>query len=749
MADADPSGSPRASGTAALVTLLGVAALLVGCAPPRLAVQPVSCAVDLRLDPAAHTLDARASLELRRLEPPAGPERKMLVELKLHPDLVLDSVETDDAMLLARKSRKGRASKRDKDTVVPTTHRLLLEGPGETIRLNLGYRGTLFQDVAAGEKEGEIHNFAVSAHIGTDGVYLDGDGYWYPVLVQPEDADPASELTDYRLTADPVEGFELIAGLEREQDGADSRLRWSSPFPLDGMVLLGGPLVRASRPHGEVRLHAVLAPGKEAVAQDILDATAEYLDRYVPLVGPYPFHEFTVLEAFFSSGFAFPTCTQIVGSQLSEHKQYRRHGYLDHELLHNWWGNGILVDREDGNWCEGLASYMGNYYGYVLDGDEAGARKERRNQSNFLSSLEPDEDKPLGTFGLEDGAGRGVGYMKAAAVFHMLERRIGADAMFAGLRLLTAERMGKFTNWEHLREAMERASGAVLGPFFEQWVRRGGAPLLSLESAAWQPGSEELRLSISQGPTDFALDVPVRLFYGERTVDMVVSVDAPIDEVVVPCESAGLTAVELDPDYHVFRKLRPEEAMPTSSLTKRGEKLLIVVPAEKLSDPYQQVVDSFTRAVLLDENDAPKKGHEVEVRKSAEVDAEDLAASSVLIIGDAVRASAVQRLLERTHSPVTWTDAGFRIEDDAYEGPGHAVLMTVHHPDREKAGVTVYLGNSTAALANARVLSFYGNSLLVFESPVTEQAPAADGGGMPPTKVVRRMDFEFHDRIDF
>ena len=92
---------------------------------------------------------------------------------------------------------------------------------------------------------------------------------------------------------------------------------------------------------------------------------------------------------------------------------------------------------------------MGNYYGYVLDGDEAGARKERRNQSNFLSSIEPDEDKPLGTFGLEDGAGRGVGYMKAAAVFHMLERRIGADAMFAGLDLT------------HVRERDDQSNGPV------------------------------------------------------------------------------------------------------------------------------------------------------------------------------------------------------------------------------------------------------------------------------------------------
>lgn len=209
--------------------------------------------------------------------------------------------------------------------------------------------------------------------------------------------------------------------------GATSgRLHWRSPFPLDGLVLLGGPLQHSKREHGGIQLNALLAPGKAAVGDDLLTASAEVLDRYQPLIGPYPYRDFTVLEAFFSSGFAFPTCTQIAGNQLSEHKQYRRHGYLDHELLHNWWGNGVFVDPGDGNWCEALTTYLANYAGHVLDGDAEGARKQRRNYSSFLSALPAEDDKPLGTFGHAGGAGRGIGYEKGAAVFHMLSARSAA-----------------------------------------------------------------------------------------------------------------------------------------------------------------------------------------------------------------------------------------------------------------------------------------------------------------------------------
>ena len=43
-------------------------------------------------------------------------------------------------------------------------------------------------------------------------------------------------------------------------------------------------------------------------------------------------------------------------------------------------------------------------------------------------------DKPLGTFGLDDGAGRGIGYQKAASVFHMLEEKIGREPITPRVR---------------------------------------------------------------------------------------------------------------------------------------------------------------------------------------------------------------------------------------------------------------------------------------------------------------------------
>ena len=183
-----------------------------------------------------------------------------------------------------------------------------------------------------------------------------------------------------------------------------------------------------------------------------------------------------------------------------------------------------------------------------------------------------------------------------------------------------------------------------------------------------------------------------------------------------------------------------------ASATERAQDS--VAPAGDLPEGYQFVVDSYTKAVLGDEED-PKQDHEVDVRTPDAVDTEDLTESSVLVVGDAVRHPTIREFLGRTRSPVEWTTGAFSVEAEEYAGPGQAVFLTVHHPDLHDGGVTVYYGNSEAALSNARVLGYYPNSLLVFDTPEGESAGVSSATEMPRAEVVRRMDFEFPHRLDF
>ena len=524
----------QTAGRAAAITgLITIVCGGTGCVTaPRLPVQAERYHLQVRLDPATHRLVGRTevNLVLARDEglPSDGP---VAVALLLHPDLKITRVTASGAMV--KRHRAGAAKPEAGDEFAPREHLVVLAKPTEAMTLFVDYAGELLQDVSAGEKPGQIHNFEMRAHIANEGIYL-GEAYWYPQPEADEEAPP--RLAHYTVVADPVPGFELIVGAEQDQELYDQagRLVWHSPYPLDGVVLVGGTHeVHRAEHHGR-QIAAYLRPSQARHARGLLGAVKRYLDRYEPLIGPYPARHYAVVDNFFSSGFAFPTFTLLSSAVINMgERSQNRHGFLDHEMLHCWWGNGIHVDPRDGNWCEALTSYAANYYGHVLDGDELNARRKRRNWSHFLSRLEPEKDKPLGTFDRDDGCGRGIGYNKGAMVFHMLARKIGQETFWAAMRRFTDQYVGEYASWDDIQRVCEEESGMSLATFFHQWVRCSGAPVITAEEARYNSAEQTLALLLSQGEPAFDLDVPVRINHADGMLDVTVSLTEPSKEITV------------------------------------------------------------------------------------------------------------------------------------------------------------------------------------------------------------------------
>lgn len=728
--------SARFEGCFRLIWLTGVVMVVavMGCTP-QYHVRATDYQVKVNVDPVTHTLVGRATLTLRPIEDREVPEGSVWVGFDLNEKLSVSDVRVDGARLKSRRAKAPRKSS-EKASSKYRSHILTLDRAAADLVITVDYSGELHQDVEAGEKAGEIHNFGVSAHIAPEGTYLAPGGYWYPTPVfdNEDEVDPDLFLANWRLEADRIDDYELVASAHRDESETDG-YAWNSPHRLTGVMLAGGPHDVWSKQISGVDLRVHLQHtddadeknANETIARNYLDHVSEYIERYEPLLGPFPYEQYTIVENFFSSGFAFPTMTLFGPAVMHMGDNSFRHGYLDHELVHSWWGCGVEVDQRDGNWCEALTTYCTNYHGFVLDGDSAGARKKRRDHSNFLSRIKPKHDKPLGTFGLDDGAGRGIAYSKGAAVFHMLARTIGQDEFWHACRILTERYMGRHASWDDLKAAFEEAGGRNLDEFFEQWVRGGGAPSLTLVSADYDAARGMLSVEIDQGNDGFAVDLPLRVHFDDGHEDIVVGIRHAHETLSVPVDRAP-RSVELDPDYHVFRKLKRSEIMPTTAITKSAKTLTIVVPPGKLLDGYATVRDDF-------ENSRGRRRAARTIVADDSLEAGALAAGGVLILGDAARHPVVRALLTRTDCPIDWTAGGFAIGERSFTEPGHAVLCSVHHPDTPDDGVTIYAGNSEDALANAAILGFYANSMLVFE--------AGDR-----TEVVLRRDFESRQVID-
>ncbi len=679
--------------------------------------------LEVQLDPSSHRLTGRATIDLVRADvEPVDPRRPAEFALEIHPDLRITGVRGAGAKVRSfRRLRipKGLAPTAEDADSPPAVRKYVvaIARPSEAMTLFVTYDGPLFQDVAAGEKPGEIHNFLMRAHIGNDGIYL-GDGSWYPRPAR--DGDSAPPPAHFTLLTDRVEGIELVAGGEKDSQlgEATGKIAWRSPFPLTEMVLVGGAHEVHRDQHRGVEIAVHLKPSQSEHAVGLIDSVKNNLDRYEPLIGTYPARQYTIVDNFFSSGFAFP-CFTLLSSAVIDmgERSQRTHGYLDHEFLHSWWGNGVHVDPRDGNWCEALASYGANYYGFVLDDRESEARKKRRNYVHFLSRIKPESDKPLGTFGQKDGCSRSIAYDKGAMVFHMLARKMGQDSFWKAIQDFNRQFVGRYASWEDIRSVCEKNSGLDLTPFFRQWVRQSGAPVLAVEQARHNSSEGTVAVNVVQDRSDFDLEVPLRFNGPGGVEDVSVAFTGPAVERVVSVANPPHT-VELDPDYHLFRRLDPASILPTTASTRSGSAITCVLPWGESADDYEPICDLFLSGFKVAERRtrSPK-----DLRPDA-----DLAERCVLILGEAVRDPAVDAFLSAIEFPIRWTDGGFEFDDVEYNEPGDAVLCTVRHPGVSGGGVTIVYANSKEAIPSARLIPFYDQSMVIFQ------------GGMPSV----RQDFE-------
>jgi hypothetical protein len=719
---------------------LAALAAVCGCAAPG-SLQATTYDVRVQLDPPTHGLNGQTVVSLQR-EPPYGlASGPITVEFALNRALNVTSLNGHGVKVREHTRREPDATKPATEpdtTALLAIHRLVLDAAEPECTLTFEYSGALVQDVQAGEKRGQIHNLMMAAHISNDGIFLDENGGWYP-QVYHDPAHAQGALAAYRLTVDPVSGMQLVAGADPDGQASQrtGKLAWKSKYPLTGLVLVGGAHQVKEQDVGpiHVELHYSVPTDEQSRAAiekntDLfLAAAGEYLQRYTPLIGPYPFARYTIVENFFSSGFAFPEFTLLNKVLLQMGPRALMHGYLDHEMLHSWWGNTVYVDPADGDWCEALTSYCANYYGYVADGDEPGARSQRRNCCVGVSRLKPEEHKPLGKFNRPDGPGRDIGYGKGAMVFYMLSRQIGQDTFWATLRQLTRDYTGKFANWQTLQRVFEQQSGANLERFFRDWVRADDTPRLELQRAAWRDRDGVLDVTLTQGSTAFALAVPLRIVHADgSTTDETANLATPTATVHLHLKQPP-TSVILDPDYQVLRQLRPEEIIPSGATTRADHKLLIVKPAGPLSPFYERVIEDFT---------GQPGSKEVTQSDAADVTPAELARQSVLILGDAVQSPPVAAFLARAKCPLHWLASGFALDGVVYAKTEQAVLCTVHHPDLPEAGVTIYRGHSETALGRSDLLGFYRDSLVVFETTSRE----VDGKPVYECHPTTRKDFE-------
>jgi hypothetical protein len=578
--------------------------------------------------------------------------------------------------------------------------------PGQTT-LTVGYSGVVDFGLSD-QKEEYTRGFRESAGmLDSRGLYLTGASYWYPAFDK--------ELVDFDLEVTQPAGWHVISqghGTSRDARGAS---RWESGGAMDEIDLVGGPLHVWRAMAGPVETLVYLHDRDEALAGRYLAATAQYLEMYGQLIGPYPYRKFALVENFWETGYGMPTFT-LLGHDIIRFPFIITSSY-PHEILHNWWGNAVFVDYESGNWCEGLTAYLADHLIQEQRGN--GEEYRRSTLQKYRDYVREGRDFPLTAFRSRESAStEAVGYGKALMAFHMLRLQVGDQAFRQILARFYQDFAGRRASFADFRATAEAVSGRDLRRFFSDFVERAGAPSLVLEVTAVRRDPSrggtgfvvDGTLRQAQGGDPFVIDVPIVAQTAAGAVQQVVHLASAAQRFTMATPDAPLM-VDADPWFDVFRKLDPRETPPSVSQMFGEPRVLAILPS---ADPPADL-DAW-RALF---RSWQSESHAVEVKLDSEV--ADLPRDRAVWI-----AGLGNRWLQRA---LAAAPRGFKRGDSRLEFDGmsaelakNTLVVTARHPGNVEKAVGLIVADSVAALpALGRKLPHYGKySYLGYEGSAAD-----------------------------
>jgi aminopeptidase N len=208
--------------------------------------------------------------------------------------------------------------------------------------------------------------------------------------------------------------------------------------------------------------------------QTMIDRTAEYLETFAQLFGPYPF-----------PAEKYGHCMAPLGGGM-EHQTMTTQGTFGfslttHELAHQWWGNYVTCASWRDIWVnEGFATYSTSLSYQLLD--TAWVDDDLNGLESAILS------EPGGSVYVDDTTSVArifsarLTYYKGAFILHTLRWLINDDALFfGGLQHYLQKFAFSTATGADFRDAMEEYTGLDLDEFFDQWYYGQGYPNYTLE----------------------------------------------------------------------------------------------------------------------------------------------------------------------------------------------------------------------------------------------------------------------------
>lgn len=443
--------------------------------------------------------------------------------------------------------------------------------------LVLSYTGKIFDEIKTGAVQYARGFSETSGIISSNGVYLAGATNWISRFEN-------NELHTFTLQVEIDKDWTAVSQGTRITNllAGDKRIvKYSSTDPMDEVYLIANKWTEYSLQSGNVLVQAFLRTPDEKLANKYLGATSKYLKLYENLIGPYPFTKFALIENFWETGFGMPSFT-LLGEKVIRFPWILDSSY-PHELLHNYWGNSVFVNYTEGNWCEGITAYMADHL--IKEQTGEGEEYRRTTLQKYTDYVNESNDFPVSKFiSRNNSAEEAIGYGKVLMINNMLRYELGDEIFVKAYAKFYNDFKFKQATFDDLKSCFNAVSGKDLTPFFNQWVKRTGAPTLELSDVKIENlgGKFNITFTLSQTQKEnvFDINVPVAIYLvgNEQTVFEKINLKERKKQFTFSYSSRP-QRIDIDPQFNIMRRLAKSEVPSTLSQVFGSKKGFIILPS--------------------------------------------------------------------------------------------------------------------------------------------------------------------------
>jgi len=419
-------------------------------------------------------------------------------------DLIGRSAGTDTGMQVRSVLEDGRAvSYRHADARLRLRPPNLEEGQTRTFRIR--YAGVPADGLIIGTNQHGDRTF-----FGDN--WPNRARHWLPVVDHLSD----KATVEFRVTA-PAR-YEVVSNgaLVRDSTSGGTRYtHWRTDVPLPPKVMVIGVADFAVDTAGTVDgvpVQSWVYPEDREVGFEDLGRAPPILRFFEENLGPYPYEKLANVQSTTRYG-GMENAASIFYSETAVADGEDDTPLLAHEIAHQWYGNTVTEADWPHLWLsEGFATYLTGLYLEHARGEAALRRYMDRARTQVVRFHEKNPHEPLvdTTYSDPNELLNTNPYQKGAWVLHMLRREVGTDPFWTGLRAYYERYRNGNARTRDLRAVMEEVSGQRLKPFFDQWTRRPGHPVIE---GTWrhEPDAGQCVVTLRQTQDEPPFEVPVEV----------------------------------------------------------------------------------------------------------------------------------------------------------------------------------------------------------------------------------------------